>query len=105
MEYILEKVPDYAEAKNQLEQKAQKWKQEIELKRNEITKLKENLKQKEFYLQKSLLKKKKKKLHILKLCFWNTNKKIWFYRRFDYSKSCFSKTNSRPSFYSRTRHC
>jgi Skp family chaperone for outer membrane proteins len=32
MEYILEKVPDYAEAKNQLEQKAQKWKQEIEVK-------------------------------------------------------------------------
>ena len=34
MEYILEKVPDYAEAKNQLEQKAQKWKQEIEVKKN-----------------------------------------------------------------------
>ena len=29
MEYILEKVPDYAEAKNQLDQKAQKWKQEM----------------------------------------------------------------------------
>jgi len=36
MEYILEKVPDYADAINQLEQKAQKWKQEIETKRNEL---------------------------------------------------------------------
>ena len=29
MEYILDKVPDYAESKKQLEQKAQKWKHEI----------------------------------------------------------------------------
>ena len=33
MEYILQNVPDYAEAKNQLEQKAQKWKQDIEAKK------------------------------------------------------------------------
>ena len=33
MEYILEKVPDYAEAKNQLDQKAEKWKQEIQTKK------------------------------------------------------------------------
>ena len=38
MEYILQNVPDYMEAKNQLEQKAQKWKQEIEVKQNEINK-------------------------------------------------------------------
>ena len=44
MEYILQNVPSYTEAKNQLELKAQKWKQEIELKNNEITKLKEALK-------------------------------------------------------------
>ena len=44
MEYILEKVPDYANALNQLEQKAQKWKQEIEVKRNEIDKLKNKIK-------------------------------------------------------------
>ena len=36
MEYILEKAPEYAEANNQLEQKAQKWKLEIEVKKNEI---------------------------------------------------------------------
>ena len=38
MEYILQNVPEYAEANNQLEQKAQKWKQEIEVKKNAITK-------------------------------------------------------------------
>jgi Skp family chaperone for outer membrane proteins len=43
MEYILDKVPDYADSKNQLEQKAQKWKQEIDVKRNEINKLRESL--------------------------------------------------------------
>ena len=32
MEYILENVSDYKEAKSQLEQKAQKWKQEVEAK-------------------------------------------------------------------------
>jgi Skp family chaperone for outer membrane proteins len=44
MEYILQNVPDYAEAKNQLEQKAQKWKQDIETKKVEIAKLKDALK-------------------------------------------------------------
>ena len=39
MEYILENVPDYIDAKNQLEQKAQKWKQELEAKKNDIAKL------------------------------------------------------------------
>jgi hypothetical protein len=43
MEYILQNVPEYSEAKNLLEQKAQKWKQEIDVKKNEITKLKESL--------------------------------------------------------------
>jgi Skp family chaperone for outer membrane proteins len=57
MEYILEKVPDYAEAKNQLDQKAQKWKQEIEVKKNEIKALKESLN-----TEKVLLTKEKKKL-------------------------------------------
>ena len=43
MDYILEKVPEYAEAKNQLEQKANTWKQEVETKKAEINKLKESL--------------------------------------------------------------
>lgn len=44
MEYILENVPNYTEAKLQLEQKAQKWKQDIEAKKLEISKLTEALK-------------------------------------------------------------
>ena len=44
MEYILQNVPDYIEAKAQLEQKAQKWKLEIEAKKIEIDKLTEALK-------------------------------------------------------------
>lgn len=65
MEYILEKVPDYAEAKNQLELKAQKWKQEIELKRNEITKLKENLKTERVLLTKELIEEKEEEITYL----------------------------------------
>lgn len=62
MEYILEKVPDYAEAKNQLEQKAQKWKQEIELKKNDITKLKETLKSEKVLLTKELLAEREEEI-------------------------------------------
>ena len=65
MEYILEKVPDYAEAKNQLELKAQKWKQEIELKRNEITKLKENLKTERVLLTKELIEEREEEITYL----------------------------------------
>ena len=55
MEYILQNVPDYTEAKNQLEQKAQKWKQEISAKNNDITKLKESLKTERVLLTKELI--------------------------------------------------
>lgn len=58
MEYILENVPDYNEAKNQLELKAQKWKQEIEAKKNEITKLKEALKTEQILLTKELIEER-----------------------------------------------
>ena len=58
MEYILEKVPDYADAINQLEQKAQKWKQEIEVKKTEINKLKENLKTERVLLTKELIEER-----------------------------------------------
>jgi Skp family chaperone for outer membrane proteins len=55
MEYILQNVPDYKEAQIQLEQKAQKWKQEIEVKKNEINKLKEALKAEKALLTKGLI--------------------------------------------------
>jgi Skp family chaperone for outer membrane proteins len=58
MEYILQNVPDYAEAQNQLEQKAQKWKQEIETKKIEINKLKEALKAEKALLTKGLIEER-----------------------------------------------
>ena len=58
MEYILQNVPDYIEAQNQLEQKAQKWKQEVEAKKNEINKLKEALKAEKALLTKGLIEER-----------------------------------------------
>ena len=65
MEYILEKVPDYADAINQLEQKAQKWKQEIEVKKTEINKLKENLKTERVLLTKELIEEREEEIAYL----------------------------------------
>ena len=62
MEYILEKVPNYAEAKIQLEEKAQKWKQEIELKKIEINKLKEALKTEKVLLTKELIAEREEEI-------------------------------------------
>ena len=58
MEYILEKVPDYANAKNQLEEKAQKWKQEMEVKNASILKLKDGLKIEKVLLTKELIEER-----------------------------------------------
>lgn len=65
MEYILEKTPDYAEAKNQLELRAQQWKQEIEVKRNEINKLKEGLKTERALLTKELIEEREEEIGFL----------------------------------------
>ena len=65
MEYILEKVPDYAEAKNQLEIKASKWKQEIEVKKADITKLKESLKVEKALLTKELIEEREEEIRFL----------------------------------------
>jgi Skp family chaperone for outer membrane proteins len=65
MEYILDKVPDYAEAKNQLDQKAQKWKQEIEEKKVEIAKLKESLKTEKVLLTKELIDEREEEIGFL----------------------------------------
>jgi Skp family chaperone for outer membrane proteins len=62
MEYILEKVPDYANAKNQLEEKAQKWKQEIEVQKLEIAKLKEALKTERVLLTKELVEEREEEI-------------------------------------------
>lgn len=65
MEYILDKVPDYAEAKNQLEQRAGKWKQEIDVKRNDINKLKEGLKAERALLTNELIEEREEEIAFL----------------------------------------
>lgn len=65
MQYILDKTPDYAEAKNQLEIKANKWKQEIELKKNDIAKLKEGLKAEKALLTKELIEEREEEIRFL----------------------------------------
>ncbi len=62
MEYILQNVPSYTEAKNQLELKAQKWKQEIEVRNNEITRLKDALKTEQVLLTKELIAEKQEEI-------------------------------------------
>lgn len=62
MEYILQNVPDYTEAKNQLEQKALKWKQEIEIKSIEVAKLEESLKTERVLLTKELIEEREEEI-------------------------------------------
>jgi Skp family chaperone for outer membrane proteins len=65
MEYILQNVPEYTEAKNQLELKAQKWRQEIDVKKNEIKALKEVLKNERVLLTKELLEEREEEITFL----------------------------------------
>ncbi len=62
MEYILQNVPDYTEAKSQLEQKAQKWKQEIEAKKIAVAKLKDALKTERVLLTKELIDEREEEI-------------------------------------------
>ena len=62
MEYILQNVPDYSEAKSQLEQKAQKWKQDIETKKIEIAKLKDAVKTERALLTKELIDEREEEI-------------------------------------------
>src|SRR6478752_29313 len=65
MEYILQNVPDYIEAKAQLEQKAQRWKQEIETKKLEINKLTEALKAEKPLLTAELIEERETEIKFL----------------------------------------
>ncbi len=65
MEYILQNVSSYNEAQNQLEQKAQKWKQEIETKKNEIQKLVDALKIEKPLLTKELIEERETEIKFL----------------------------------------
>jgi Skp family chaperone for outer membrane proteins len=65
MEYILQNVSNYKEAQNQLEQKAQKWQQEIEEKKKEINKLSESLKTEKPLLTKELIEERETDIKFL----------------------------------------
>lgn len=65
MNYILRNVSDYAEALNQLEQKAQKWKQEVDAKKNEIARLKDVLKTERPLLTKELIEEREEEITFL----------------------------------------
>jgi Skp family chaperone for outer membrane proteins len=65
MEYILTKVPEYAEAKNLLDQKANTWKNEIETKKAGIVKLKDALSAEKVLLTKELIAEKEEEITFL----------------------------------------
>ncbi|WP_370511557.1 OmpH family outer membrane protein [Flavobacterium sp. ZT3R18] len=65
MEYILQNVPNYIEAKAQLEEKAQKWKQEIEAKKIEINKLSDALKAEKPLLTAALIEERETEIKFL----------------------------------------
>jgi Skp family chaperone for outer membrane proteins len=65
MEFILQNVPNYTEASIQLEQKAQKWKQDIETKKVEINKIKDALKAEKALLTKGLIEERETEIKFL----------------------------------------
>ncbi|WP_432222352.1 OmpH family outer membrane protein [Flavobacterium sp. TMP13] len=65
MEYILENVSDYKEAKVQLELKAQKWKQEVDEKRKDIASLREALQAEKALLTKELIDERETEIKFL----------------------------------------
>lgn len=65
MNYILDKVPEYAEAKSQLDSKASGWKKDIEVKKSEIKKLKDNLEVEKVLLTKELIDERAEEITFL----------------------------------------
>lgn len=61
-EYILENVPEYQEATSQLDQKAQKWKNEIEVKLGELAQKRNDLSNEKALLTKELIEEREEDL-------------------------------------------
>lgn len=61
-EYILENIPEYTEALNQLDNKVQKWKGEIDLKLRDIEKKKLDLRNERVLLTKELIEEKEEEI-------------------------------------------
>lgn len=65
MEYILENVEEYRDATEQLEDKAQKWKKEIELKQSVIEQMKKDLMAEKVLLTDELITEREEEIQIL----------------------------------------
>jgi len=67
MEYILENVEEYREATTQLDAKAQKWKQEIELKLSAVEQMKKDLMSEKVLLTNELIAEREEEIQILEV--------------------------------------
>nr|WP_299343877.1 OmpH family outer membrane protein [Allomuricauda sp.] len=65
MEYILENVEEYREASEQLNVKAEKWKQEIELKKSVVEQMKKDLMAEKVLLTDELIAEREEEIQIL----------------------------------------
>ena len=65
MEYILENVPEYREASIQLDGKAQRWKNDIEKKMNEVERMKINLSAERVLLTTELIEEREEDIKVL----------------------------------------
>ena len=65
MEYILENVEEYRDATEQLDAKAQKWKQEIELKQSAIDQMKKDLMAEKVLLTDELIAEREEEIQVL----------------------------------------
>merc|ERR1711916_146957 len=65
MEYILENVEEYRDASEQLNAKAQKWKQEIELKQSVVDQMKKDLMAEKVLLTDELITEREEEIQIL----------------------------------------
>ena len=66
MEYVLEQIPEYQQAVNQLDQKAQKWKVEISKKNKEIENLEEQLENERPLLTQALIEEREGEIEYLR---------------------------------------
>ena len=64
MEYILKGIPEYQQAKTQLENKANEWKNTIEIKKNDIKKIKEDLAKEKILLTPELIEEREEEIAI-----------------------------------------
>jgi len=66
MEYVLEQIPEYQQAVNQLDQKAQKWKAEISKKKKEIENLEQQLENERPLLTQALIEEREGEIEYLR---------------------------------------